>query len=195
FETYGCREVMLIGSECEARAGLHVAMETLIVELIVRDADGNARAARPGEVGEVAITDLHNLACPMIRYLTGDLAIARPLEPCACGRALERIGPIDGRVTDTLRDGLGNPVGGLVFNILFGVLDHVARKFQVVQRLDGSIVMRIVPVADSLPDRAIDAIHDFAHKYLAGAPFTIEYVADIPLTAAGKRRVVVVERA
>ena len=27
FETYGCREVMLIGAECEAHAGLHVSME------------------------------------------------------------------------------------------------------------------------------------------------------------------------
>ncbi|MBA3671329.1 MAG: phenylacetate--CoA ligase family protein [Gemmatimonadaceae bacterium] len=194
FETYGCREVMLIGSECDAHAGLHVAMETLIVELIVRDADGNARAARPGEVGEVAITDLHNLACPMIRYLTGDLAIAITPEPCACGRGLERIGPIDGRVADTLRDGQGNPVGGLVFNILFGVLGHVAHKFQVVQRVDGSIVMRVVPVAGRLPPGAMNAIHEFAGKYLAGVPFAVEYVSDIPLTAAGKRRVVVVER-
>ena len=39
----------------------------------------------------------------------------------------------------------GNAVGGLVFNILFGVLDHVAHRFQVVQRLDGSVVMKVVP--------------------------------------------------
>ena len=35
------------------------------------------RAARPGETGEVVVTDLHNLACPMIRYVNGDLAVAR----------------------------------------------------------------------------------------------------------------------
>jgi phenylacetate-CoA ligase len=98
FETYGSREVMLIGAECEAHDGLHTAMENLIVELVVREPTGAVRAARPGEVGEVAITDLHNLACPLIRYVTGDLAIARADSRCACGRGLASIDPIDGRV-------------------------------------------------------------------------------------------------
>ena len=42
FETYGSREVMLIAAECEAHQGLHVSMENIILELIVRDAMGNA---------------------------------------------------------------------------------------------------------------------------------------------------------
>ena len=56
-----------------------------------------------------------------------------------------KIGPIEGRTTETLRDGRGNAVGGLVFNILFGVMDQVAKKFQVVQKIDGSVVMKVVP--------------------------------------------------
>jgi phenylacetate-CoA ligase len=195
FETYGAREVMMIASECEAHAGMHAAMETMIVELVVRELDGKVRPARPGETGEVVVTDLHNLACPMIRYVNGDLAVAHADTPCACGRTLSRIGPVEGRVTETLRDGRGNAVGGLVFNILFGVMDQVARKFQVVQRLDGSVVVRIVPQSGvRLPDGSVRQLHAFADKYLPGAPFAIEYVEDIPLTAAGKRKVVIVER-
>jgi phenylacetate-CoA ligase len=195
FESYGARETMMISSECEAHQGMHVAMETMIVELVVREG-GTLRLAKPGELGEIAITDLHNLACPMIRYITGDAAIALPPTPCSCGRSLQKIGTIEGRVTETLRDGHGNAVGGLVFNILFGVLDHVALKFQVVQKLDGSVVMKVVPNgAPVLPDRAVDAIHSFANKYLPATPFSIEYVEDIPLTAAGKRKVVTVEKA
>jgi len=98
FETYGCREVQLIAAQCEARDGLHVSMENLIVELVVRGRDGSVRAARPGEIAEVVVTDLHNLACPLIRYVTGDLAIARGETRCACGRGLATMGPIDGRV-------------------------------------------------------------------------------------------------
>jgi phenylacetate-CoA ligase len=195
FETYGCREVMLISSECEAHAGMHTSMETMIVEILVRQPDGSTRPARPGETGEVVITDLHNLACPMIRYVNGDMAVAHEPSVCACGRALTKIGPIEGRTAETLRDGRGNAVGGLVFNILFGVMDQVAKKFQVIQRLDGSVVMKVVPTTGpKLPDASSRAIHAFADKYLPGAPFAIEYVDDIPLTAAGKRKVVVVER-
>jgi len=195
FETYGCREVMLIASECDAHAGMHTSMETMIVELVVRQPDGSTRPARPGEAGEVVITDLHNLACPMIRYVNGDMAVAHEEGPCACGRSLSKIGPIEGRTTETLRDGRGNAVGCLVFNILFGVMDQVAKKFQVVQRLDGSVVMKVVPTTgERLPDVNSKAIHAFADKYLPGAPFAIEYVEDIPLTAAGKRKVVVVEK-
>jgi phenylacetate-CoA ligase len=194
FETYGAREVMLIATECEHHSGLHVSMETMIVELIVRERDGTTRAAKPHETGEVVITDLHNLACPMIRYVNGDLAVAHPPGTCACGRSLDRIGPIEGRVTETLRDGHGNAVGGLVFNILFGVLDQVAKQFQVVQRVDGSVVMRVIPqVGAALPADSEQAIRAFADKYLPGAAFAIEYVAEIPLTPAGKRKVVIVE--
>jgi len=195
FETYGCREVMLIGSECEMHDGMHTSMETMIVELVVRDPDGTVRSARPGETGEVAITDLHNLACPMIRYVTGDLAVARDDAPCPCGRGLDRIGPIEGRVTETLRDGHGDAVGGLVFNILFGVMSHVARKFQVIQKLDGRVVMKVVPNGgDRLPEPELTKVHAFAAKYLPATPFNVEYVDDIPLSAAGKRKVVIVEK-
>jgi phenylacetate-CoA ligase len=195
FESYGCREVMLMSSECEHHTGMHTSMETMIVEVVVRQPDGSTRAAKPGESGEVLLTDLHNLACPMIRYVNGDMAVAHESTVCACGRSLLKIGPIEGRTTETLRDGRGNPVGGLVFNILFGVMDQVAKKFQVVQRLDGSVVMKVVPQAGPrLPDANHRAIHAFADKYLPDAPFTIEYVEDIPLTSAGKRKVVVVER-
>ncbi len=195
FETYGCREVMLMAAECEAHDGLHVSMENLILEVLVREPGGGVRPARPGETGEVAITDLHNLACPMIRYVNGDLAVARGDAPCACGRGLVRVGPIEGRTTDTMYDAEGRAVGGLVFNILFSSIGHVARTFQVVQRADRSVTFKVVPYAGArLPSREEALVRNHAARYLPGVPFAIEYVADIPLTPAGKRRVVVVER-
>ena len=193
FDTYGCREVMLMASECEAHEGFHTSMENLIVEVIVREG-GTVRAARPGETGEVVITDLHNLACPMIRYVNGDLAVAGEDKRCKCGRGLSRIGQIQGRVTETMYDGAGNAVGGLVFNILFSTIGHVARSFQVHQREDGSVIFKIVPYnGGGLPCREEQLLRAHAERYLPGAPFSIQIVDNIPLSPAGKRRVVVCE--
>jgi phenylacetate-CoA ligase len=196
FETYGCREFMLMGSECEMHDGLHESMENLVVELLVREPGGTWRAAMPNEPGEVVVTDLHNLACPLIRYVTGDIAIARVDIPCACGRTLRRFGPVEGRVTETLRDAAGNPVNGLMFSILFvSLLEHV-RQFQAVQKVDGHLIVRVVPKngGTTIAPAAETLSRDFVAKYMPGTRFSIEVVDDIPLTAAGKRRLVVVEK-
>jgi hypothetical protein len=82
-----------------------------------------------------------------------------------------------------------------VFNVLIGVMDHVAKNFQVIQKLDGSVVLRVVPYGGArLPEKENRQVHEFAAKYLRGAKFSVEYVDEIPLTSAGKRKVVVVEK-
>jgi phenylacetate-CoA ligase len=130
----------------------------------------------------------------MIRYVNGDLAVAGGDERCKCGRGLTRIGPIQGRVTETMYDGEGRAVGGLVFNILFSTIGHVARSFQVHQHADGRVVFKVVPYRGAaLPSREEQLLRAHAERYLPGAPFSIEIVDNIPLSPAGKRRVVVCE--
>ncbi|HEU0030288.1 MAG TPA: hypothetical protein VFQ53_06645 [Kofleriaceae bacterium] len=194
FETYGCREFMLMGAECEHHDGLHEQVENLVVEILVAEPDGTMRPARPGEQGEVAVTDLHNLACPFLRYLTGDLAIAREPTPCPCGRTLPRFGPVEGRVTDTMRDADGNPVEGILFNILFLNMAKHTRQFQVIQRADKRVTLRIVPVGNHLDPGAEALIREFVAKHLRGIPLDIEIVPEISLTRAGKLRRVIVEK-
>jgi phenylacetate-CoA ligase len=194
FETYGSREFMMMASECEVHDGMHLAEETQVAEIVVREPDGSTRLARPGESGMVVITDLHNLAAPMIRYVTGDLAVARPVERCACGRWLHRIGPIEGRIAEMMRDARGNPVNGLIWPILFTPLGKDAKQYQMVQHKDGTITMRLVPVSGELPADARALIQTFAAKYLPGVPLTIEVLDDIPAGPGGKRHLVVVEK-
>jgi phenylacetate-CoA ligase len=192
FETYGCREVMLIGAECEHHDGLHESMENVLVEIVVRGEGGRARHARPGESGEVVLTDLHNYAMPFLRYANGDVAIAGPVERCACGRGLRRIRAVDGRVTETLRDGDGRPVGGMVFNLIFSALAKSVRQFQAVQHKDGAITVKVVP-ASGLDGDAIEQVRSSCARYLRGVPVRVETVAEIPLSRSGKRRPVIVE--
>jgi phenylacetate-CoA ligase len=193
FETYGCREVMLIATECEAHAGLHVSAENLIVELVVRE-DGRERPARPGEAGEVVLTDLHNFGMPFIRYANGDLAVAAEDAPCPCGRSLPRIASVEGRVAETLRDSRGARVSGLAFNVLFTPLADRVRQFQAVQHRDGSVTLKIVPQGRPLERPELDDIQRRCAARLPGLVIKTEVVPEIPLTSGGKRRVVVVER-
>jgi phenylacetate-CoA ligase len=194
FETYGSREVMLMGAECDMHDGLHLSMETMIVELIVREGD-RIRQARPGETGEVVVTDLHNLAAPLVRYVTGDLAVAHSEERCACGRGLLKIGPIEGRVTETMYDGNGDPVSGMVFSILIALLGNETKQFQIIQHADKRITMKVVAAdAPQLQEPTQQALRDWVVKYLPGIPFTIQHVAEIPLTKAGKRKIVIIEK-
>jgi phenylacetate-CoA ligase len=192
FETYGCREVMLIGAECEHHDGLHESMENVLVEIVVRGAHGQTRHARPGEVGEVVLTDLHNYAMPFLRYANGDLAVAGPDERCACGRALRRIRAVEGRVTETLRDAEGRRVGGMVFNLIFSPLAKSVRQFQAVQHKDGTITLKVIPASD-LDGTALDHVRAGCASYLRGIPVRVETVTEIPLSRSGKRQPVIVE--
>ena len=67
----------------------------------------------------MVVTDLHNLAMPFIRYVTGDLATAADGAACRCGRGLPRIASVEGRTSDTLTDGFGRRVGGIALMTLF----------------------------------------------------------------------------
>lgn len=191
FETYGNREVMLIAAECEAHAGLHTSMENLIVELIVRE-NGRERPAQPGETGEVTLTDLHNYGSPFVRYLTGDLAVELPQRRCACGRSLQRLEAVQGRSVDTLRDGDGQPVSGMFFNVMFSFLAEEVREFQIVQRKDRAIDLRLVPGAGWDPS-LLDAMRSHVARYVPGVEFRPEVVTALPSDRSGKLRVVVVE--
>jgi len=191
FETYGNREVMLIGAECDAHEGMHLSMENLIVELLVREND-RARPAMLGETGEVVITDLHNFGSPFIRYLTGDLATRLPPGRCSCGRALDRLASVEGRANDTLHDGQGNPVSGMFFNVMFSVMAHHVRQFQVVQKKDGSLGIALVPGVE-FGEGVLSLIRENCDKFLPGVPVEVSIVPEIAPDASGKLRVVKVE--
>ncbi len=191
FETYGSREVMLIAAECPAHQGLHVSMENLVVEIVVRE-DGRVRPAKAGELGEVVVTDLHNYGAPFIRYVNGDLAVALPDEKCACGRSLVRLATVEGRSNDTLRDGEGRPVAGMFFIVLFSTLADKVRRFQVVQRKDRSIDLKIVP-GSAFDSSLLEMIRRNCGRFLPGIDLRTEVVPDIPVGPSGKLRVIMVE--
>ena len=82
------------GVGCEAREGYHLREADLYFEVV------DPISGRPlpdGQPGEIAFTTLTRQAMPLIRYLTGDLAMFLK-EPCPCGTSLRRLGKVQGRM-------------------------------------------------------------------------------------------------
>jgi phenylacetate-CoA ligase len=190
FETYGSRETMLMAAECEAHSGMHLSEENLLIE-IVKD----GRRAAPGVTGDVAVTDLHNLGMPMIRYLNGDLAASADASRCPCGRGLARIERVDGRRADTMVDRDGNAVPGIVFHVLFSdARRELVKQFQAVQNAEGEVVLRVVRGRDFAED-AFQSVTGRFSTYLRGLPFRVEFHDSIaPHRRSGKIQTIIVEK-
>ena len=135
FDRYGCEELSLVASECEAHDGLHVAAEGLYVEVLDEGPD------RPGRV---VVTDLVNRAVPLIRYEVGDLAATMDT-PCACGRGLPRLQRVYGRTTDILYAPDGRRISGV--SVLDTFVIHVpgVQQAQIVQDAIDHLRLRVVP--------------------------------------------------
>jgi phenylacetate-CoA ligase len=185
FDHYGSGEVHSVAFECEEHSGHHITAENVIVELI--KADGTP--VRPGEQGELVLTDLNNYATPFIRYNIEDVGTPSG-ETCKCGRGLPVLSALEGRSSEILE----MPNGRFVFIgywvVLFETVAGVD-QYQVVQESPTSLLVRIVKNARFSDD-------DLAHiteniRKLGGdeLELKLEFVSSIPPSPSGKRRFVI----
>lgn len=184
FDKYGSREFSGIAYECPAHQGHHIVAENFIVEILK---DG--RPARPGETGEVVITDLNNYCMPLIRYRIGDLAVAfDPDQACACGRGLPLIGSIEGRVQAIIVNGEGVYLPGTFFAHFFKDHDQVVRQYQIVQEEDRRISLKIVKADDFDADEFERMIRDLRVHLGQATPLDLDFVDHIPMVRTGKQQ-------
>jgi len=185
FETYGSREFMLIGAECEKHCGLHLSMENLLVEILNDDGSPTPH----GQEGNIVITDLYNYGMPFVRYVNGDRAVAG-FESCACGRGLPLLKKVVGRQLDTLDTPDGRKIPGEFFPHLIKEYPAV-RRFQVIQeKLDLITLKLVVDGGLTLAERE-QLLTDVRKCAGTQVAIQLQMVDDIPLTKAGKLKVVV----
>ena len=175
---------MLIGAECPAHNGLHLTAEQLVVEVL----DDEGTPVPEGVEGDVVITDLTNFGMPFIRYRNGDRAIAAA-GTCSCGRHLPRLARVTGRRLDVLTTPEGRQLPGEFFPHILKEFGAVQR-FQVVQEEPHVITVRLVAPAWSDAD-AIRLRREVSAVAGGALEVRVEQVDDIPLTGAGKLKVVV----
>lgn len=186
FNTYGCREFMLIASEC-SHGGLHTTADHLLVEMGA-SFDGRDEGPR-----ELLVTDLHNFGMPLLRYANGDLATAAT-EACRCGRGLPCLSKVDGRRLDALRTADGRYVPGEYVVYAFLGAKGV-RRYQAVQTAIDRVEVRVVRDAD-YDAASVEAAKEALQRSLGAATrLELAYSDDIPLTPTGKHRVTVSELA
>ena len=98
YASYGATELETGICECGQGQGGHVHPELMIAEIV--DEEGNVLP--DGQPGELVVTPLGVRGFPLLRFRTGDVA-RKYSDPCPCGWSTERIGPIEGRLSQRLK--------------------------------------------------------------------------------------------
>lgn len=143
FNLYCTREHGCIGFECELHQGFHVDSGSIYME-IVKD----GKRVRPGQPGEIVITDLLNYGMPFIRSRTGDIGMYSQ-RPCECGSPLPLLMELDGRSSDLLYRPDGSVVPGIMLTDLFMDLPAIRFTQFVQKRVEELDVLMVVTEAFS----------------------------------------------
>jgi phenylacetate-CoA ligase len=183
YSWYGQSEYVALAGECEYSNDYHCYSEYGITEVLTR---GNS-AARPGEVGEIVATGFNNLAMPLIRYRTEDIARVSTVKECCCGRHYPLIERIEGRLQEMIVSKNGNLISMTAINMHDGVFDDVF-QFQFYQDRPGILELRIVR-KDSYSMTSEAAIRRELYKKLQNQfDLRIEYADSIQVTDRGKAK-------
>lgn len=180
---YGCTELGIIAFECPS-GNLHISSDNMIVEFLV-----NGKPANPGEQAELVITNLNELARPLIRYKIGDFA-APCNDSCDCGINLPLISELGGRVHDKIVTPDGREIHGLFFSHLFDKIPQVS-QFKVIQdQIDYLKILVIIVGEDE--NRIINKIQQNVDELLSHQMrVEITRVDSLPAEKSGKTRWIV----
>ena len=185
YNTYGCREFMLMGAECEVKHGFHLNIDHLVVEVL--DEDGNNKSLS----GDLAITDLHNYGFPLIRYLNGDRGTVSEDELCSCGSPLPLLKSVDGRRLDVIKTPDGKSIVGEFFPHLLKDFDEI-KQFQVIQNSIDELKVKLVLYEITPSNKVIEKIKELMRQTLGPSVLISVSITDhIELTESGKLRVVI----
>ncbi len=191
---YGCEEVSLIACQCERHQGLHVAAESVYVEVAsggreAADSGGNqgADAPRSPRTGPLLVTDLVNFAMPLIRYQIGDVATLSDSQ-CPCGRGLPVLEKVEGRDADYVVTPTGSLISGISLTENFAVLIKGAAQVQIIQETVTHLRVRMVrdPIWDAESERQIREL--VLKTFGPTMTYDLEFVDLIPQEPSGKYR-------
>lgn len=176
---YSCQEAGILAFQCPDHEHYHVQSENILLEIL----DDDGQACKPGQVGRVVISNLHNYSTPLIRYEIGDMAEVG--EPCACGRGLTVIKRIHGRVRNMLQLPNGDKRWPFIGSSQYRSVADI-RQFQLVQEDLDRLTVNLV-CNEPLDDAQRAALTAIIQKALQHQ-FELQFneMENIPRSAGGK---------
>ncbi len=187
FLSYGCREFMSIGMECDRHVGYHMHTDNLRVEVV----DESGRAVAPGQEGRIVVTDFHNAATPFIRYEIGDIGVmAPPDQRCACGLPFPLLTSVDGRLQDVIHTSNG-PISGLYITYTMRQFDDWIEGYQVIQNEKDRVKVRLMTQSEFTPERLAPVEALLKKKLGESMAIEFERVAELERRRSGKVALVI----
>ena len=180
-DNYSSGEVGAMALECPHSGLYHIMSESIILEVL----DEEGRPCAPGQTGKVVVTDLHNFATPLIRYMVGDYA--EMAEACACGRGLPTLKSIAGRERNMLVKPGGVRHWPRIAMKHFIDIQYI-NQYQFIQHSLEEIEVRLVVTNSRLTPAQEANLTDYLQNNF-GNPFRIRYSYfddKLPLSARGK---------
>jgi len=181
---YEAIEALRIGFQCEARRGFHISVDQVAVRVVNAKGD----EARPGERGELILTNLSNRATVVMNYRLGDL-VTPGAGKCPCGRTLPLIADIDGRLDDLIERPDGSRLHALTVIPKLQAVPGLS-QVQVIQKGVDEFLLRVVwergaaQPGEELRRRMAEVLGD-------GVAITVEPVERLPQEPSGKVRTIV----
>jgi phenylacetate-CoA ligase len=186
FSWYGHSERLILAGECEHSADYHQFPDYGYLELL----DEQGQPVGVGERGEIVGTGFLNRVMPLIRYRTGDYATRLDWR-CACGRAWDRFGNVEGRWKQDMVVGRSGALLSLAALNLHGPHFERVARYQYRQDTAGHCEICVV-VDPGFTDADRRRIEDaYANKAGAEVTFVVRVVPEIELTARGKFKTLV----
>jgi len=139
---YGSSECMRMGFECKYQHGFHMDIYNYYFEYLQEE-----KSSSMTKKYNLVVTNLNNYIFPFIRYKTTDAVIISD-EPCPCGNNLPIVKKIFGKNILGFTAPNGYRLSSVEFAAFF---EHyhkhtqAVRQFQVIQRDENTMIIKIVP--------------------------------------------------
>jgi phenylacetate-CoA ligase len=180
FDYYALAERVVFSSECDRHEGHHLAMEYGVSEIV----DAQGHPVPVGTVGKLVGTSLHNLAMPLIRYVTNDMTSLRE-QPCSCGRGLKIMDDVTTKAEDVLTLKDGRLISPSVLTHPFKPLDCIEGS-QIVQTDPCTVIVRLIPGPTYTPAHTHHLITELTARLGQDVRVEVQMVDRLEQKASGK---------